>query len=70
MDKPAGGGPPVERKVFDFKCPGVAMGMHNRDDQIKGFAHSCFNFAYQRGWLDWPRFSGEGLAQSAAIFSN
>jgi len=26
------------------------MGMHNRDDQIKGFAHSCFNFAYQRGW--------------------
>jgi hypothetical protein len=20
--------------------------------------------------LDWPRFSGEGLAQSAAIFSN
>jgi hypothetical protein len=36
--------------VFDFKCPGVAMGMHNRDDQIKGFAHSCFNFAYQHGW--------------------
>ena len=50
MDKPAGGGPRVERKVFDFKGPGVAMGMHNRDDQIKGFAHSCFNFAYQRGW--------------------
>jgi isocitrate dehydrogenase len=49
LDKPAGGGLPVERKVFDFKCPGVAMGMHNRDDQIKGFAHSCFNFAYQRG---------------------
>ena len=36
--------------MFDLKCPGVAMGMHNRDDQIKGFAHSCFNFAYQRGW--------------------
>jgi isocitrate dehydrogenase len=29
--------------------PAGAMGMHNRDDQIKGFAHSCFNFAYQRG---------------------
>ena len=50
MDKPAGGGAPVERKVFDFKGPGAAMGMHNRDDQIKGFAQSCFNFAYQRGW--------------------
>jgi isocitrate dehydrogenase len=36
--------------VFDFKGPGVAMGMHNRKDQIKGFARSCFNFAYQRGW--------------------
>jgi len=24
--------------------------MHNRNDQIKGFARSCFNFAYQRGW--------------------
>jgi hypothetical protein len=21
-------------------------------------------------FVDWPRFSGEGLAQSAAIFSN
>ena len=50
MDKPAGGGAPVERKAFDFKGPGAAMGMHNRDDQIKGFAQSCFNFAYQRGW--------------------
>ena len=50
MDKPVGGGPRVERKVFDFKGPGVAMGMHNRNDQINGFARSCFNFAYQRGW--------------------
>jgi isocitrate dehydrogenase len=49
LDKPAGGGPRVERKGFDFKGPVVAMGMHNRNDQIKGFAHSCFNFAYQRG---------------------
>ena len=48
--KPAGGGAPIERKVFDFKGPGVAMGMHNRDDQIRGFAQSCFNFALQRGW--------------------
>jgi len=40
LDKPAGGGPPVERKVFDFKRPGVAMGMHNLDDSIRGFAQS------------------------------
>jgi hypothetical protein len=37
LDKPAGDGPPVERKVFDFKGPGVAMGMHNRDESLKGF---------------------------------
>jgi hypothetical protein len=30
--------------VFDFKGLGVALGMRNRDDQIKGFAQSCFNF--------------------------
>jgi isocitrate dehydrogenase len=48
--KPAGGGEPIIRKVFDFKGPGVAMGMHNLDDSITGFAHSCFNFALQRGW--------------------
>src|SRR6266536_745322 len=34
--KPAGGGAPIERKVFDFKGGGVAMGMHNLDDSIKG----------------------------------
>jgi isocitrate dehydrogenase len=36
--------------VFAFKGLGVALGMRNRDDQIKAFAQSCFNFAYQRGW--------------------
>src|ERR1700735_5251589 len=35
--KPSGGGEPIVRKVFDFKGPGVAMGMHNLDDPIKGF---------------------------------
>src|ERR1700719_5206963 len=29
--KPAGGGEPIVRKVFDFKGGGVAMGMHNLD---------------------------------------
>ncbi len=48
--KPADGGAPVVHKVFDFKGSGVAMGMHNLDDSITGFAQSCFNFALQRGW--------------------
>jgi isocitrate dehydrogenase len=47
---PKGGGAPVTRKVFDFPDGGVAMGMYNLDESIKGFARSSFNFGLQRGW--------------------
>ena len=47
---PKGGGAPVTRKVFDFPAGGVAMGMYNLDDSIKGFARSSFNVGLQRGW--------------------
>ncbi|HTJ44086.1 MAG TPA: NADP-dependent isocitrate dehydrogenase [Kofleriaceae bacterium] len=47
---PAGGGKPVEYKVFDFPGGGVALGMYNLDDQIAGFARSCFNYGLNRGW--------------------
>ena len=35
-------------KVYDFKGPGVLMGMYNTDESIVGFAHSCFQYALQR----------------------
>jgi isocitrate dehydrogenase len=47
---PAGGGEPITRKVFEFPGGGVAMGMYNLDESIRGFARSSFNFALQRGW--------------------
>jgi len=47
---PAGGGKPVEYKVFDFPGGGVALGMYNLDEQIAGFARSCFNYGLNRGW--------------------
>jgi isocitrate dehydrogenase len=47
---PADGGTPVTRQVFDFPGGGVALGMYNLDESIKGFARSCFNYALQRGW--------------------
>jgi isocitrate dehydrogenase len=47
---PADGGEPVTRKVFDFQGTGVAMGMYNLDESIRGFARSSFNYALQRGW--------------------
>ncbi len=47
---PEGGGAPVSYDVFDFKAPGVAMGMYNLDDSIKGFAEACFNYGLARGF--------------------
>eukprot|EP01133_Synstelium_polycarpum_P018231 gene18231-21812_t len=44
----AGAGKPVSRTVYDFKGPGVAMGMYNTDESITEFAHSCFAFALDR----------------------
>jgi len=39
-----------EFDVFDFKGPGVAMGMYNVDESIIGFARACFNYGLQRGY--------------------
>ena len=40
---PAGGGEPITRKVYEFPGGGVAMGMYNLDDSIRGFARSSFD---------------------------
>ncbi|QJW91220.1 NADP-dependent isocitrate dehydrogenase [Spirosoma taeanense] len=39
-----------EFDVFNFKGPGVAMGMYNVEESIRGFAMACFNMALQKGW--------------------
>ena len=48
--EPEGGGEPVEREVFDFPGSGVALGMYNLDESIRGFAQACLNYGLQRGW--------------------
>ena len=40
--------PSIEREVFDFPSPGIALGMFNTDESIHDFAHSCFKFAIMR----------------------
>ncbi|MCE7042072.1 NADP-dependent isocitrate dehydrogenase [Dyadobacter sp. CY312] len=40
----------IEHEVYQFKGPGVAMGMYNIDESIRGFARSCFNVALGKGW--------------------
>jgi isocitrate dehydrogenase len=47
---PADGGEPVEREIFDFPTSGVAMGMYNLDESIRGFATACMTFALDRKW--------------------
>jgi len=40
----------IEHEVHQFKGGGVAMGMFNTEDSIRGFARSCMNLALQKGW--------------------
>ena len=47
---PADGGTPIEHEVFDFPGSGVAMGMYNLDDSIRGFARACLNYGLLKGW--------------------
>jgi isocitrate dehydrogenase len=48
--QPTGGGAPIEHEVFDFPGAGVALGMYNLDDSIRGFARACFNYGLTLGW--------------------
>ncbi|CAM2009992.1 NADP-dependent isocitrate dehydrogenase [Acanthopleuribacter pedis] len=50
---PADGGEPQEYEVFDFPGSGVAMGMYNLDESIRGFAKSCMNYALN---LNYPLY--------------
>jgi isocitrate dehydrogenase len=47
---PEGGGEPITYDIFDFPDAGVAMGMYNLDESIRGFARACFNYGLMLGW--------------------
>lgn len=40
----------IEHEVYKFQGPGVAMGMYNTEESIRGFAYSCFNMALTKKW--------------------
>lgn len=48
--EPADGGAATEYEIFDFPSSGVAMGMYNLDDSIRGFARASLNYGLNRGW--------------------
>ncbi|MGE4283553.1 MAG: NADP-dependent isocitrate dehydrogenase [Clostridia bacterium] len=31
--------------IYDFECPGIIQGVHNKDTSIYSFAHACFQYA-------------------------
>ncbi len=43
-------GEKIEKEVYNYKGPGVALSMYNTDESIRGFAHSCFNMALSKKW--------------------
>ncbi|HYL48768.1 MAG TPA: NADP-dependent isocitrate dehydrogenase [Stellaceae bacterium] len=47
---PKDGSKPTTYDVFEFPESGVALGMYNLDESIRGFARACFNYGLQRGW--------------------
>ncbi len=48
--EPADGGETIVREVMAFEDSGVALGMYNLDESIRGFARSSFNYGLTRGW--------------------
>jgi len=47
---PNDGGESKEYEVNEYEGPGIAMGMFNLDESIKGFARACFNYGFNLGW--------------------
>lgn len=48
--KPDDGSPVQTWEVYQYKGNGVAMGMYNTEESIRGFAKSCFNYALMKKW--------------------
>jgi len=48
--EPEDGGEAIERTVYEATEAGVAMGMYNLDESIRGFARACLNYGLDVGW--------------------
>ncbi|WP_206238590.1 NADP-dependent isocitrate dehydrogenase [Novosphingobium terrae] len=40
----------IDREVYQFKAPGVAMAMYNLEESIRDFARASFNYGLSLGW--------------------
>ena len=48
--EPDDGSDLIEKEVYKFNKPGVALAMYNLDKSIIDFAHSCFKYGLNLGW--------------------
>ena len=48
--EPDDGSDLIEKEVFKFDKPGIALSMYNLDKSIIDFAHACFNYGLNLGW--------------------
>ena len=51
--EPQDGSPNLEKDVYQFQKPGIALSMYNLDNSIVDFARACFNYGLN---LNWPVF--------------
>ncbi|MBL6783303.1 MAG: NADP-dependent isocitrate dehydrogenase [Alphaproteobacteria bacterium] len=47
---PDDGSDAITHEIFQFPDSGIAMGMYNLDESIRGFARACFNYGLNLGW--------------------
>tara|TARA_B100000686_G_scaffold72987_2_gene78742 strand:+ start:3801 stop:5015 length:1215 start_codon:yes stop_codon:yes gene_type:complete len=47
---PDDGSEEIEHEINQYDSSGIAMGMFNLDDSIRGFARACFNYGLNLGW--------------------
>ena len=47
---PDNGNNPIEYEVHKYENSGIALGMFNLDESIRGFAKACFNYGLNLGW--------------------
>tara|TARA_Y100000590_G_scaffold467674_1_gene647410 strand:- start:19 stop:1233 length:1215 start_codon:yes stop_codon:yes gene_type:complete len=49
--EPDDGAKIIEKNIYEFKKPGIALSMYNLDNSIIDFARACFNYGLN---LKWP----------------
>ena len=68
--EPADGGGAVTQTVHEFNGGGVALGLFNTDESIRGFARACLNFGLQRGYPVYFSHKGTVLKQYDGRFKD